>query len=169
MPYACIVARNRQPEQWVLLAYRLPRVPSTPRSTVWRKLKRLGVAQLTDGLVALPADARTREALEWIAEDVVDNSGEAMLWLGHPAEQTGHDAIVAKMTATLAAYYTAVTAEATATRAADPATRRRVLARLRRELHRIDNRDFFALPERDTAHRAVEDLAALAEQEAMQA
>ena len=43
---------------WVLLAYRLPREPSTPRITVWRKLRRLGVAQLVDGLVALPADAR---------------------------------------------------------------------------------------------------------------
>ena len=57
-------------DEWVLLAYRLPRQPSTPRSNVWRKLKRLGVAQLGDGLVALPADARTREALEWIAEEV---------------------------------------------------------------------------------------------------
>jgi hypothetical protein len=62
-------------EDWVLLFYRLPRVPSTPRSAVWRKLKRLGVAQLGDGLVALPADARTREQLEWIAEDVTDNGG----------------------------------------------------------------------------------------------
>ena len=40
---------------WVLLCYRLPREPSTPRITVWRKLKRLGVAQLSDGLVTLPA------------------------------------------------------------------------------------------------------------------
>ncbi len=46
--------------QWVFLAYRLPREPSTPRITVWRKLKRLGVAQILDGLVALPMDARNR-------------------------------------------------------------------------------------------------------------
>ena len=39
----------------VLLAYRLPREPSGPRVTVWRKLRRLGVAQVLDGLVALPA------------------------------------------------------------------------------------------------------------------
>ena len=31
---------------------------------------RLGVVQLADGLVALPADARTREQLEWLADDV---------------------------------------------------------------------------------------------------
>src|SRR5258708_1839751 len=30
--------------QWVFLAYRLPREPSTPRIAVWRKLRRLGIA-----------------------------------------------------------------------------------------------------------------------------
>jgi hypothetical protein len=53
---------------WVLLAYRLPREPSNPRVAVWRKLERLGVARLGDGLVALRADARTREHLEGLAE-----------------------------------------------------------------------------------------------------
>ena len=42
------------PGNWVLLSYRMPREPSTPRITIWRKLKRLGVAQLGDGLIALP-------------------------------------------------------------------------------------------------------------------
>lgn len=37
----------------MLLSYRLPREPSTPRITEWRKLKRLGVVQISDGLVAL--------------------------------------------------------------------------------------------------------------------
>src|SRR6266540_7251305 len=90
-------------DEWVLLAYRLPREPSTPRSTVWRKLKRLGVAQLGDGLVALPADARTREALEWIAEEIVDNHGEAMLWLARPADAAGRAAIRQRMAAAIAA------------------------------------------------------------------
>lgn len=57
--------------EWVFLTYSLPRTPSAPRLSLWRKLKRLGVAQLADGLVALPADARTREQLEWAAEEVV--------------------------------------------------------------------------------------------------
>src|SRR5579864_4404684 len=101
-----------QADDWVLLAYRLPRVPSTPRSAVWRKLKRLGVAQLGDGLVALPADARTREQLEWIAEEVADHGGEAVVWLGRPADITAEGTIIARMTAAIAAEYDAVAAEA---------------------------------------------------------
>jgi hypothetical protein len=149
-----------QAEEWVLLAYRLPREPSTPRSTVWRKLKRLGVAQLGDGLVALPADARTREALEWIAEEVVDNHGEAMLWLGRPADQAGRAAIRERMNAAIAAEYQVVITESTANRDSDAATRRRVAARLRRELHRIEARDYFTAKQRATAFRAVDDLTA---------
>src|SRR5205814_3592479 len=112
---------------WVLLAYRLPRVPSTPRSAVWRKLKRLGVAQLGDGLVALPADPRTREQLEWVAEEVTDHGGEAILWLGRPLGASAISAVVSRMTAAVAAEYDAVTAEAIGTCNADTAAPLRAL------------------------------------------
>ncbi len=122
-------------DDWVLLAYRLPRVPSTPRSAVWRKLKRLGVAWLGDGLVALPADPRTREQLEWVAEEVTEHGGEATLWQGRPLEAGARSMVVSRMTAAVAAEYDAVAAEAAAVRTADAAARRRAVARLRRELH----------------------------------
>jgi hypothetical protein len=151
-------------EDWVLLFYRLPRVPSTPRSAVWRKLKRLGVAQLGDGLVALPADPRTREQLEWVAEEVTDHGGDAAVWLGHPLDPAARVALVSRMTAAVAAEYEAVTAEAAAAHDGDPVARRRALLRLRRELRRIAARDFFPPPQRDAARAAVEDLAAASRQ-----
>jgi hypothetical protein len=149
-----------QAEDWVLLAYRLPRVPSTPRSAVWRKLKRLGVAWIADGLVALPADPRTREQLEWIAEEVTDHDGEATLWLGRPLDTNGASVVAGRMTTAVAAEYEAVAAEAATMGTADAAARRRAVARLRRELHRIQGRDFFSCPQGEAARRAVEHLAA---------
>ena len=149
-----------QAEDWVLLAYRLPRVPSTPRSAVWRKLKRLGVAWIADGLVALPADPRTREQLEWIAEEVTDHGGEATLWLGRPLDPSAASVVAGRMTGAVGAEYEAVAAEAAAIRTADVAARRRAVARLRRELHRIQGRDFFTSPQGEAARRAVEQLAA---------
>ena len=147
-------------EDWVLLAYRLPRVPSTPRSSVWRKLRRLGVAQLGDGLVALPADARTREQLEWIAEEVTDHGGEAALWLGRPLGDAARTAVVTRMSAAVDAEYDALIAAAAEVSPADETARRRAAVRLRRELHRIQARDFFRSPRREAARRAVDDLAA---------
>jgi hypothetical protein len=70
--------------QWVFLAYRLPREPSTPRISVWRKLRALGVAQLLDGLAALPLSSRNREQLEWLADEVTEAGGEASIWIAQP-------------------------------------------------------------------------------------
>jgi hypothetical protein len=149
--------------EWVLLAYRLPREPSTPRITVWRKLKRLGVAQLLDGLVALPADARTREQLEWIADEVVAAGGTATVWLGRPGGAAQQRTIAASMSAAVADDYRAVLAAADDAASTDEADRRRTLARLRRELHRIGQRDHFPPPERLAARRAVNRLSAMVE------
>jgi hypothetical protein len=91
-----------------------------------------------------------------------------MVWLGRPADAADRSAIQERMSAAIAAEYDAVTTEATATRNSDAATRRRVAARLRRELHRIQARDFFEAAQRETAVRAADELAAqLTDQEAL--
>src|SRR5215469_4454048 len=94
--------------EWVLLTYRLPREPSTPRSAVWRKLRKLGVAQISDGLVALPAAARTREQLEWVAEEVSDAGGTAGIWLARPATRAQEGKLTETITAARAAEYRAL-------------------------------------------------------------
>jgi hypothetical protein len=146
--------------EWVLLAYRLPREPSAPRVTVWRKLRRLGVVQVLDGLVALPADARTREQLEWLADEVLEAGGEATVWLGRPGAAAQERALAERMAVAVSADYAAVVADAAAVDGESEVVRRRTVARLRRELQRIGRRDFFPPAERERAHRAVEDLVA---------
>jgi hypothetical protein len=144
-----------------LLAYRLPREPSTPRVTLWRKLSRLGVVQVLDGLVGLPADARTKERLEWLADEVREAGGEATIWLGRPGSAAQERVLAERMAAAISGEYRQVaTAAGEALRAAHGSGGRRTLARLRRELRRIGARDFFPPPERDAAREAVEQLAA---------
>jgi hypothetical protein len=145
--------------EWVLLAYRLPREPSAPRVTVWRKLRRLGAIQVLDGLVALPADARTREQLEWLADEVLEADGEATVWLGRLGSAAQEWALAHRMAEAIEADYRAVVAEAEAVEAESEVVRRRTVARLRRELQRIGRRDFFPPDERERAHRAVNRLA----------
>lgn len=149
--------------EWVLLAYRLPREPSTPRITIWRKLKRLGVAQLLDGLVALPADARTKEQLKWIADEILDAGGTATVWVGRPGSAAQQCTIASAMAAGIAEEYRAVTDNAEAAATVGNVDRRRTLARLRRELHRINQRDHFPPPERDQARLSIRALAELVE------
>ncbi len=146
--------------EWVLLSYRLPREPSTPRIGIWRKLRRLGVAQLSDGLVALPADARTREQLEWIADEVIEAGGTAGIWLAHPSTSAQEQRLAASMAAARAAEYAAVTEQAALASGQDEATRHSTARRLRAELRRIGRRDYFPPPQRRTAHLAVDALIA---------
>jgi hypothetical protein len=143
-----------------MLAYRVPRSPSTPRIAIWRKLKRLGVAQLLDGLVALPLDSRTREALEWMADDVVAAGGEASVWVARPGSLSQERALATRMAEAIASEYEAIATEAQPAAELEPWLRRRTLARLRRELHRIRRRDFFPPSEREQAEAAVAQLAA---------
>jgi hypothetical protein len=148
----------------VLLAYRLPREPSTPRSGLWRKLRRLGAAQVLDGLAALPLDARNREQLEWLADEVVEAGGEATIWVGELTSAAQERELARSMAEAVAADYRTLIADAEAAGLEPPGRRRRILGRLRRELRRIRSRDYFPPRERELAQQAVEELVALVEE-----
>jgi hypothetical protein len=150
--------------QWVLLAYRLPREPSTPRIGLWRKLRRLGAAQVVDGLAALPLDPRNREQLEWLAEEVVEAAGEASIWVGELASAAQARELAERMAEAVAAEYHVLMAAALAAREEPSGQRRRTLGRLRRELHRIRARDYFPSLERERAQQAIDELSVLVEE-----
>jgi hypothetical protein len=149
---------------WLLLAYRVPREPSTPRSALWRKLRRLGTAQVLDGLAALPLDARNREQLEWLADEVVDAGGEATIWVGELGSAAQERELASRMADAVADDYRLLIEQAAAARNQAPGQRRRSLGRLRRELRRIRARDYFPPPERELALRALDELVALVEE-----
>jgi hypothetical protein len=146
---------------WVLLAYRVPREPSAPRIAIWRRLKRLGVSQLLDGLVALPADAQTREQLDWVADEVISAGGTATVWVGRPVGSKNEREIVAAMKEAITTEYRKILDDVEAARMAPEIERRRIVARLRREVQLVAGRDYFPPSERERARRAVHELARL--------
>jgi len=123
---------------------------------VWRKLRKLGVAQISDGLAALPAGPRTREQLEWLSEEVIDSGGTAVIWLATPGSRAQEHQLARTMAEARAAEYRALVATAKAA-AASPA-RATALRRLRNHLRAIQRRDYFPPPERDQAEAAVQAL-----------
>src|SRR5215472_1592796 len=63
--------------RWLVLAWRLPSGPSTPRVTVWRSLRRLGAAVLTPGAAILPYRDDLQEQLDWLAQEIDELGGDA--------------------------------------------------------------------------------------------
>lgn len=142
-----------------MLTYRLPREPSAPRLALWRKLKRLGVAQLSDGLVALPADARTREQLEWAAEEVEEAGGSAGVWIARPGSKALERGVAEPMNEARAGEFQEIADQAREALNAPPTERLQVLRRLRVQMRRVERRDFFRPPEREQSRQALRDLA----------
>jgi len=65
---------------WLLLIYRIPREPTAGRVFVWRKLKQLGAIGLQDAAWVLPQSPRAQEQLQWLASEITELGGEAVLW-----------------------------------------------------------------------------------------
>ena len=77
-------------------------LPAAPRAVdaaiaVWRRLKKLGALPIGDGVAALPHDDRTREQLDWLASDVEQNGGEAVVWIAEPASKRERRALETKL------------------------------------------------------------------------
>lgn len=78
---AAEVATNRaaDPDQWLLLVYRVPSEPTRLRATVWRRLKSLGAVYLQNSAAALPAGKNAEHALRRLRREIVDMDGSAVL------------------------------------------------------------------------------------------
>lgn len=67
-------------KRWLILVYKIPREPSAGRVHIWRKLKQLGAIALQDAAWVLPQTSRTKEQLQWLAAEVTELGGEAILF-----------------------------------------------------------------------------------------
>jgi len=143
----------------VFLLHRLPREPSAPRIALWRALRRLGALLLGDGLVALPATARTIEHLEWLAAGIEEQGGSASVWVARPSNRIVGERLEAQSRDALDGEYRALMREAELVYADGEREARRALRRLRGELRRIASRDFFGAPSGAASRAAVERLA----------
>jgi hypothetical protein len=149
-----VTTRGKTSVEWAFLLHRLPRDPSAPRIQLWRSLRRLGAVLVGDGVVALPADARTIEHLEWLAAGVRDSGGEASVWLCRPTTRETAERLAARSREAVDDEYRAVERQAVADEGV------RAQARLRRQLRAIESRDFFGAPSAQSARAAVEALGA---------
>jgi hypothetical protein len=67
---------------WLVLHYQLPREPSAPRVSTWRKLKKLGAVLVNETFWVLPENNRTREHFRWLAAGILEYGGQVSVFSG---------------------------------------------------------------------------------------
>ena len=120
---------------WVLLHHKIPHEPSAPRVYVWRKLQRLGAVLLQDAVWVLPATPHTREQFQWLAVEIGERGGEAMMWDAQLALAGQDEALVAQFVAQVDTLYAELQA--------DLARADADLAALSRRYQQIQGQDYF--------------------------
>jgi len=65
--------------RWLLLIHQLPAKPAYARVKVWRRLQALGAVTVKGSVYALPANVETREDFAWLAKEIVESDGEAVV------------------------------------------------------------------------------------------
>ena len=152
------------PESWLLCAYKLPREPSRLRLAAWRRLRRLGAVMLHDGLWTLPAEARTREDFDWLAQEIEERGGRVLLWESRSVDPAQDAAIAESFRADAGQRYAEYgvaarqLARVARRRTASPQSLEQVMRRLRaleRGLRMERRRDYFHAPGRSAAEARV--------------
>lgn len=65
---------------WIVFSYSLSsKTSSSPRVTLWRRLQRLGAITPKAGVYVLPATEECVEAFQWLAQEVQQAKGEAVV------------------------------------------------------------------------------------------
>src|SRR5579864_4872286 len=142
---------------WIVFSYSLPSAGrSSPRVAVWRRLRALGAVSPKGGVYVLPARDECVEAFQWLAQEVEQAKGEALLMRVERFEGLSDTQLIALFQEARKDDYAALDAEAaalektlTGSRKRDPTDgvqTREPLAKLRREYGEIARTDFFDSP-----------------------
>jgi hypothetical protein len=71
---------------WLLLIHQLPAKPAYARVKVWRRLQALGAVTVKNAVYALPSNEETQEDFAWLAREIVELGGEAVVVEAHLVE-----------------------------------------------------------------------------------
>ncbi len=142
---------------WIVFSYSLPSAGrSSPRVAVWRRLRALGAVSPKGGVHVLPARDECLEAFQWLAQEVEQAKGEALLMRVERFEGLSDAQLIALFQEARKADYATLDERAADLEKTlvgsrkrspgDDAQARDLVARLRREHAEIARIDFFNGP-----------------------
>ncbi|MCI0398916.1 MAG: chromate resistance protein [Chloroflexi bacterium] len=139
--------------QWVVFSYSLPSgSSSTPRVTLWRRLRRLGAISPTGNAYILPSRDECLEAFQWLAREMTQAGGEALVMHVQQFEGLDEGQLASLFNQARQEEYAAVTEqldelERQVAASDDPATLQSALDKIQRQYAEIARVDYFHSPQ----------------------
>jgi hypothetical protein len=148
---------------WLLLIHQLPAKPAYARVKVWRRLQALGAVIVKNAVYALPSNEETQEDFAWLAREIVELGGEALVCEAELVEGLDDGELRRMFVAVRNVDYARLAKEADAleTRLANEDSASEVgdianqTARLRKQLSEVAAIDFFEADGRDAAEQRI--------------
>src|SRR5882724_197698 len=138
------------PESWLLLLYAFPTRHGSRRVGLWRTLKKIGAVSLKTSASLLPDTPAHYERFQWLAKQLRDDRGEAVVVRTAEIEGMNSRQLHAMFNEARAADYAELMAELTKLLRANRRRRNRsfgpALERLQAGLAEIQRIDFFTCP-----------------------
>lgn len=150
---------NPEATPWLLLVHQLPAKPAYLRVKIWRRLQGLGAVAVKNSVYALPAGERMQEDLAWVLKEIIAGGGEGVICEARMVDGLSNQNMRDRFSAARDADYAAIARGAQelekmlagttdAGSRADASTR---LVRLKAELARVQEIDFFVANGREAA------------------
>lgn len=64
---------------WLILIHQIPAKPTYFRAKIWRRLQQLGAIPIKQAVYTMPKTDQSLEDLGWIAKEIIDQGGEAII------------------------------------------------------------------------------------------
>lgn len=133
--------------RWLALSYSLSDPSSSRRVAVWRRLRQLGSVSPAGSLHLLPESEEAREAFAWLAQEIRDGGGQALVLEVDRLEESERARVVEAFRSARDEDYRKIVEEA----AQNPGK----VEKLRRKFEEVSRIDWFAAPEGPRAAAAL--------------
>lgn len=141
---------------WLVFSYSLPsKSQSSPRVALWRRLRRIGAISVKTGVHVLPAREECMEAFQWLAQEVQQAKGEALVIHVEKFEGLSEEQLIELFRAARQQEYAEIDAQAEEleknispqTKPEERERLRDAIAKLRKRYTEILRVDFFDCPQ----------------------
>ncbi|KYO68666.1 Chromate resistance protein ChrB [Thermovenabulum gondwanense] len=162
--------KEDQTKEWLLFVYKVPKEPSTQRVKVWRKLKDMGAFYIQQSVAIMPYFEEAGKEILQIALDIRNNGGESYAFTVHNISDKDSNMLIANFNKQRDEEYQELIdkcedflkeiqkeTERENFTFAELEENDEELDKLKRWHEKINKRDFFNAPKRDSALRIIEE------------